>query len=240
MTGRAHPGEKDDMANPLLKLFSHRFLAIGRWDIYFILLRMKNRLRGQNARIGSFLKTRQGPILLNLGSGPRGIDDDHWVNVDGFTDTNVHFLIDFQRPLPFPDATFDGVFCEHVIEHFTYDGGQALAREIQRVLKPGGCFRVIVPDAEWVMRSYFDNSESLVAYRAEPGETPMEAVNHFFRQRYDHQFLYDAATMQKMLVGAGFACASRTPFGKGDCLPALVVDDIKYQSESLYVEARKA
>jgi predicted SAM-dependent methyltransferase len=227
------------MGNLLLKLFSHRLLAIGRWDVHFILLRLRNRLKGQNGKIATFMKTRQAPSLLNLGSGPRGLNDRHWTNVDGFADKNVHFLIDFQRPLPFADNCFDGVFCEHVVEHFTYDGGQALAREVLRVLKPGGCFRVIVPDAEFVMRSYFETPKELIAYRGVAGETPMEAVNDFFRQRYEHQFLYDAVTMDKMLRGAGFAEVVRTPFGMGEHLPALVVDDAKYETESLYVEARK-
>jgi hypothetical protein len=38
--------------------------------------------------------------------------------------------------IPFPDATFDVVFCNHVLEHVTDD--RRCMREIYRVLKPGG------------------------------------------------------------------------------------------------------
>jgi len=179
-------------------------------------------------------------MFLNLGSGPRGIDDGHWVNVDGFRDHNVHYLLDFGRPLPFPDESFDGVFCEHVLEHFSPEDGERLAHETYRILRPGGCLRVVVPDAESVLLRYFDSPNEMVARRGVGGETPMEIVNLFFRQRYEHQFLYDWPTMQKMLLRAGFDAAFRSAFGQNGYCPPAVLDDAKYEWESLYVEAVKS
>lgn len=221
-----------------LFLFSHRFLAIGRWEVHFLKARLCNVLNFQRSRIAKFLSSRKTPTYLNLGSGPRGLDDSHWVNVDGFPDRNVHFLIDFNRRLPFPDATFAGVFCEHVMEHFSLEEGEMLAREICRVLKPGGCFRIVVPDAERIMRSYFDAPAELVAMR-DPGATPMEVVNSYFRQRYEHQFLYDAATLALMLKRAGFSQAVRASFHKGAIRDLFDQDDRKYEWESLYMDALK-
>lgn len=221
-----------------LFLFSHRFLAIGRWEIHFLKARLCNALTFQNFRIARFLTTRKTPTYLNLGSGPRGLDDPHWVNVDGFADRNVHFLIDFNRRLPFPENSFAGVFCEHVMEHFSLEEGEAVAREICRVLKPGGCFRIVVPDAERIMRKYFDAPAELVSMR-EPGATPMEVVNSYFRQRYEHQFLYDAQTLAAMLGRAGFARAEREEFHKGNVQTLFVQDDQKYAWESLYMDALK-
>jgi len=224
----------------LLFFFSHRFLAIARWEAHFLRVRARNAITWQDRRIGSFLTTRQAPVFLNLGSGPRGVDDVHWVNVDGFRDKNVHYLVDFSRSLPFPDQSFGGVFCEHVLEHFSLEDGERLAREAQRILRPGGCFRVIVPDAERVLRRYFDAPDELVAWRGEGGETAMEIVNLYFRQRYEHQFLYDWPTIEKMLLRTGFETVCRSAFGqKGHC-PPITLDDQKYEWESLYVEALRA
>lgn len=224
----------------LLFLFSHRFLAIARWEFHFLRVRVWNTITSQRRQIREALSKRQTPLFLNLGSGPRGLDDAHWVNVDGFRDHNVHYLADFGRPLPFPSASFDGVFCEHVMEHFSLEDGERLAREVYRILRVGGCFRVVVPDAELVLRRYFDAPTEMVARRC-PGEaTPMEAVNQYFRQRHEHQFLYDWITMEKMLLRVGFEAVSRSDF-RQEChckLPNL--DDEKYQWESLYVEATKS
>ena len=227
------------MRNLLFSLFTHRFLAIARWDFHFIGVRIRNRVIGQRRRVRRFLSTRKQPAFLNLGSGPRGRADDHWVNVDGFRDLNVHFVIDFGRPLPFPDDSFDGVFCEHVVEHFSREDGQRLAREVHRVLKPGGCLRVIVPDAEILLRLYFEAPQTLVDWRGDLDQTPMETVNSYFRQRYEHQFLYDWPTLNKMLAAAGFDQVLRTAFGAAQSCEALTLDDPKYARESLYVEAVK-
>ncbi len=227
------------LRNFLLLFFSHRFLAIARWDLHFLRVRIWNALTWQRSRIRNLLSNRQGPLYLNLGSGPRGVDDAHWVNVDGFLDQKVHYLVDFGVPLPFPNEVFDGVFCEHVIEHFSLADGERIAREVHRILRIGGCFRVIVPDAELLLRRYFDAPDELVARRGTGVETPMEIVNLYFRQRYEHQFVYDWLTIEKMLLRAGFAVIRRSAFGQGCQCPPVILDDEKYVWESLYVEAIK-
>jgi predicted SAM-dependent methyltransferase len=215
----------------LLFLFSHRLLAVGRWDLHFLALRMWNALVGQKGRIRKFMASRAEPVRLNLGSGPRGLDNPHWVNVDGFTDRNVHFLLDISRRLPFGDQVFVGVFCEHVMEHFTLEDGEEIARDVRRILQPGGVFRVVVPDGERVMRNYFDGSDRRL------GRTRMEVVNSYFRQRYEHQFMYDAETLEAMLRRVGFKSVEVVSVQTGSDLAKL--DDPVYAEESLYIEARR-
>lgn len=228
------------MRNLLLRLFSHRFLAIARWDIYFLRLRIWNALTRQGSRIRRNVARLQSPLFLNLGSGPRGLEDPHWVNVDGYPDNNVQYLLDLARPLPFHAGMFDGVFCEHVMEHFSLHDGENLAREVHRILRAGGCFRIIVPDGELALRRYFETPQELVERRGHGEGTAMEIVNLYFRQRYEHQFAYDWTTMKQMLVRAGFETVNKTVFGKSDRCTPLVLDDPKYEWESLYVEATKS
>jgi predicted SAM-dependent methyltransferase len=232
------------MRSLLLFFFSHRTLANLRWDLHLLRVRLKNRLTGSHQKLTVFVSRRSSPVYLNLGSGPRGLDSPHWINIDAFPDTNVHFLLDFNRPLPFADATLDGVFCEHVLEHFTIEDGRQMMTEVHRALKPGGVVRIIVPDAEWVMRSYFDQPEALLKHRlgseaTSSSPSPMEVVNQYFRQRYEHHFLYDAATLTKMLRSIGFAEANRVRYRETHHSKDLLLDDSKYEPESLYVEAVK-
>lgn len=228
------------LRNLLLWLFSHRFLAVARWDIHFLRLRISNALTRQESRIRRNLAGLRPPLFLNLGSGPRGLEDPHWVNVDGFSGKNVHYLLDFGRPLPFRDDSFDGVFCEHVMEHFSLQDGERIACEVRRILRLGGCFRVVVPDGELALRRYFEAPQELVQWRGNGEGTPMEIVNLYFRQRYEHQFAYDWRTIEKMLLRAGFSAVNRVAYGKSDRCTRLVLDDQKYAWESLYLEALKS
>nr|UXE45154.1 hypothetical protein Hi04_10k_c4335_00013 [uncultured bacterium] len=224
----------------LLFLFSHRVLATARWDLHLLRIRIWHAITWQKRRLRHCVARHPAPLFLNLGSGPRGIDDAHWINVDGFREKHVHFLIDLTRTLPFADESFDGVFCEHVLEHFSFNDAKKLAREVRRILRPNGFFRIVVPDAELILRRYFDAPKELVARRGGGSDqTPMEVVNCYFRQRYEHEFLHDWATLEKLLRCAGFVTVSRASFRRGVRCEAIVLDDPKYEWESLYVEAQK-
>lgn len=58
------------------------------------------------------------------------------------------------QALPFPDASFDLVTCNHVLEHVFKT--EHLLREIRRVLQPAGLAVISVPNtAAWMNRLFF-------------------------------------------------------------------------------------
>ena len=224
----------------LLLFFSHRSLALIRWDIHFVGVRTRNRIFSKTRKLLKAISRKPGPLYLNLGSGPRGLDSPEWVNIDGFKDTNVEYLCDFSRPLPFKDGTFDGIFCEHVFEHFTYENGRRLMTECMRILKPGGVLRIVVPDGNKVLASYFNEPKKIIEYKQVQSGYAMEAVNTWFYQRYEHQCIYDAGYLIDSLLKAGFAEAKHASYNVSVTgQKNLVLDDPKYSWESLYVEAVK-
>ncbi len=65
----------------------------------------------------------------------------HYISADLF-DAAAMLKLDLCA-IDLPDASFDFVYCSHVLEHVPDD--QRAMREIQRVLKPGGSALILVP-----------------------------------------------------------------------------------------------
>lgn len=222
------------MRKALLFFLSHRTLALLRWDIHFLRVRSRNAL-GFQRRQHRGGKAR----YLNLGSGPRGIANEEWINIDGWPDRNVHLAVDLNRKLPFSDNSFAGIFSEHVFEHFDLAQGESILRDCFRILQPGGCLRLVVPDGERIIRTYLENPAELVARRGTGSHFAIDAVNSYFRQRYEHQYIYDWKLLENQLTSAGFTEVKRVGFRQGLQSQPIMLDDAKYEWESLYVEAVK-
>jgi predicted SAM-dependent methyltransferase len=54
-------------------------------------------------------------------------------------------FLDATTPFPFDCGTFDYIYCEHMIEHISWQKGQTMLRECHRVLKPRGVMRIATP-----------------------------------------------------------------------------------------------
>ena len=79
--------------------------------------------------------------------------------------------------LPYPDASFDVVICLEVLEHLV--DPETVAREIRRVLKPGGRALISVPNTgfyttrlELLFTGHFNPRGSPVTQRAYPWRDP--------------------------------------------------------------------
>jgi SAM-dependent methyltransferase len=82
---------------------------------------------------------------------------------DGDVRAGVHWLQTAGERLPFVDGAFDRVICTETLEHV--DDDSVLARELARVLKPGGILAVSVPD-EFSEKIFWKLSEN---YRTHVG-----------------------------------------------------------------------
>src|SRR6185369_4266618 len=96
-----------------------------------------------SSRIAAYLAGTKSPRLI-LGSGVHRTAG--WLASDIAPTDGSAIYLDARRRLPFADDALDYVFAEHMLEHISYSSGAALVREIFRVLRPGGIFRVATPD----------------------------------------------------------------------------------------------
>jgi predicted SAM-dependent methyltransferase len=136
-----------------------------------------------------------------------------WLNTDlhGYGRGEELVYLDVRKRFPLPDASFDFVFSEHMLEHLTYDEGQRCLRECRRVLRPGGTIRTATPSLERLAGLY-DGGEARDRYvhwavdTLEPeirAYLPGVVVNNFFRS-WGHRFIYDEDTLRHALTETGF------------------------------------
>jgi predicted SAM-dependent methyltransferase len=191
-------------------------------------------------RLGFSGAARKKPAarFLNVGCGPNAIETEDWYNIDGFH-PKADLLCDAARTLPFADNRFEGIFAEHIFEHFTPRQARTFLAQCKRILKPGGVLRLVVPDGELYIKRYLEDRKWMLERRDGRFRTPMEVMNEVFRQEYEHQYTYDYETLALHLTEAGFVEPRREKLKSG-AIADLLVDQAWREFESLYVEAKKA
>jgi predicted SAM-dependent methyltransferase len=134
-------------------------------------------------------------IRLNLGCGHVALEK--YLNVDRRALPGVDIVAEIDD-LPFSPGQVDEIFSAHVIEHFPQE---QLRRNLlvywRDLLKPGGDFRVVAPDAEGMMNAYFK------------GEYPFERLREvtFGGQDYNGDFhfnMLNTKSLTSLLLEAGF------------------------------------
>ncbi|MGQ9425474.1 class I SAM-dependent methyltransferase [Gilvimarinus sp. F26214L] len=89
---------------------------------------------------------------------PEGLNEAHQVPVD--------YCRGELTELPFPDGSFDRVFCISVIEHLGHEGAPAALAELRRVLRPGG--RLLITT------DYYDDAEAEIFYEKDGERFPVD------------------------------------------------------------------
>ena len=195
-------------------------------------LRAKQVVTAVNAPLARRRATERasgGRLRLHLGSGGNNLPG--WVNID-LVGARADVAWDLRHPLPFPDASADAVFLEHVLEHMTVAEGMAVLRHCYRVLAPGGVVRVGVPDAGRYARSYAEGTGTIDELR--PGRpTRMLALGEVF-QEHGHVSAWDGETLALVVGAVGFESAEERAGGDSRIDPA--PDSPVRIPETVYVE----
>lgn len=125
-----------------------------------------------------------------------------------------------------PNDSCNGVYCSHVLEHMNVAQMRKALTNTYSILKPGGIFRLVVPDLYARMKVYFDLYDK---NHSEANSIFMESLNlnitdktlsfsHFlysyFRNSH-HLHMWDEISMKKELESVGFKNVRRCTFN--DC-----------------------
>jgi len=187
---------------------------------------------------------------LHLGCGSRV--EPGWLNADKFA-RGADTYVDAYRRLPFADDTFAVVLCEHMIEHMRIEKVPAFLREVHRVLRPGGVFRVSCPDLALFSARYVAGDAEFFApilsqfarRRATPDDVRYWGVRSlggaFMSRAYfhHHRWMYDFATLGPVLEELGFRRVVQQAYREGLAPEAAALDNPERAFESLYIDAIK-
>lgn len=136
------------------------------------------------------------------------------------------------RPLC-ADGEAAGVFCSHMLEHVPLHDMRTTLGHIHRMLKPGGVFRLIVPDLQVIIEHYMASddparahdfiSQTYMGMKTSP-RGMLGKMWEAFRTS-GHRWLYDEASMSLELQEAGFTDIRRTEFGDSKLAEVAEVDN---------------
>jgi predicted SAM-dependent methyltransferase len=203
----------------------------GSTEVYEHLQHVRRR-RASLAQLKT-LKASGAPIKLDIGGGGRP-GTNGWITVDTAEGCDLYW--DLREGIPFANGTVEAIYSSHMLEHLTFDDGQALLRECYRALKPGGSISVVVPNARLYIEGYLGAREIPQEFfgwaPAYNGTTGIDAVNYVAYMGGEHKYMFDEENLIHRLRAAGFADARRRSFD-----PSLDLAERDY--ESVYAEGHR-
>lgn len=172
-----------------------------------------------------------------------------WLMRRGFPEYPVMKIeyADVIRGLPVERNSATALYCSHVLEHLALVEFRSTLRNVFAYLKPGGRFRMVVPDFEFLIKQYCANPEpeavSKLMEDAHLGEhsTPrgLRAVPKLLFGRSKHLWMWDYKGLAKELSEAGFVDIRRAYFNDSEDLRFKEVEDIGRWENCLGVECKK-
>ena len=150
--------------------------------------------------------------------------------------------------LPLGQNQADHAYCSHVLEHLALDELRRALANTRSLLKPGGVFRLVMPDLELLVKGYVGSSEedrgikfirdTLMGY-----EFRKHGAGAFLREWLGgsrHLWLWDFAGVRSELRTAGFTAVRRASLGDSGIRDFDVVENPERWQLALGVECRKS
>jgi len=177
---------------------------------------------------------------LQIGCGRNCLDG--WLNTDYFPASKSVVFLDARKRLPFDDDTFDYIFCEHFLEHLTYQEGINMLGECFRILNRGiGKIRIATPDLAFLIDLYNKNRTDLQARYIRhmtdkflPNSNFYEStfiINNFF-YNWNHKFIYNLKVLSESMKKIGYANITKYNVGESDDCELF---DLESHADGIYV-----
>ncbi|MEO8435107.1 MAG: methyltransferase domain-containing protein [Pyrinomonadaceae bacterium] len=194
----------------------------------------------------------QANLKLNLGCGTDVKPG--WVNIDLALESppvfdpnslpaTIFINHDLRRGIPLAKESCEVIYSSHFFEHVEYREALKLMRECYQLLKPGGIFRISLPDFKSACAAYLRNDRGyfdlvdvdLFLPEVEPGTLALiDFINFAAYQSGEHKRVFDEEKIILLLQKIGYRSAEVSSFQSEIDAPGEV--RTRY---SFYVEAIK-
>ena len=155
---------------------------------------------------------------------------------------------DIVKGLPVAARSVDGAYCSHVLEHLALADLRTALRNTYTLLKPGGLFRLVVPDLEWLVNRYAGDPSDTAALTLmrdcglalESRDRDISAFLRTWLGNSRHLWMWDFKSMRSELRCAGFIEIRRARFNDSRDGAFAEVEDERRWANCLGVECKRA
>jgi predicted SAM-dependent methyltransferase len=154
---------------------------------------------------------------------------------------------DIIKGLPVMPGSAKAVYCSHVLEHMALEELRAAIRNVYRYLQPGGIFRLVLPDLEYLARNYIADERADAASRfmeashlgVKTQSRGLAGLPQMLFGRSRHWWMWDYKSLSEELHAAGFLRIRRAALGDSADLHFGDVEDPGRWENCLGIECSK-
>ena len=151
------------------------------------------------------------------------------------------------KGLPEQRESVTGIFCSHILEHLSLEDCRKAIRNTYDYLKPGGVFRLVVPDLEYAIIQYIEDKTNQAGQKfLETTMLGLRARGNLVKRIVEsalgnskHQWMWDEKGLAHELVATGFQKIRRAKFGDSHDSRFLEVERESRFVNCLAIEALK-
>ena len=151
------------------------------------------------------------------------------------------------KALPIPRESAGGIYSSHVLEHLALNEFRQTLRNVYSYLIPGGTFRAVLPDLEWLVKNYVVSLEaSAASWFMRESDLGVEAqkggVSGILKRvfgRSAHLWMWDYKNLAGELEAAGFTDIRRAQYADNSDPRFQEVEQPDRWKNCLGIECRK-
>ena len=158
----------------------------------------------------------QKDLKIHLGCGPDirpgFVNVDLWANrAPQRAATDPLFINhDLREGLPMEEGCASLVYSSHFFEHLDFETGLKMMRDCYRALRPGGRFRIVLPNLPAIFDAYLRRNTEWLSLLDQflwvpEFKTLVDFVNYGAYQYGEHKYIYDTEKLQVVLKGLGYS-----------------------------------